>query len=74
MTQEEAQMFKKTGGKGPGDCKGKEECEAFCDNPDNMPECIDFGVKAGMMSPEEAEKSCREFTERRGGEIHQRRV
>lgn len=42
---------------GPGGCKGKAECEAYCDNPDHMVECVDFGVKAGFISPEDAEKA-----------------
>lgn len=40
---------------GPGGCKGKQECESFCEDPNNMEECANFAVQAGMMSPEEAE-------------------
>ena len=61
MTAEESEMALKMAKLGifggPGGCKGKEECESFCDNPDNMTECVDFAVKAGMMTPEEAEQA-----------------
>ena len=36
MKQEEFEMFKKTGGKDQGDCRGKEQCETFCNNPENQ--------------------------------------
>lgn len=52
MTQEDAQMFRKTGGKGPGNCKGKEECEAFCNNPENQEACFLFAKEHGLI-PEE---------------------
>jgi hypothetical protein len=58
ISPEEAEMIRKTGGKGPGGCQGKEECDAFCQNPDNMQECMEFGLKYGFMSPEE-EKNTR---------------
>lgn len=41
---------------GPGGCTGEEECQAFCENPDNMGECIDFAVLIGDMTEEEAEQ------------------
>lgn len=41
--------------KTPGNCKGKEQCEAFCGNPVHMAECADFGEKIGIMSKEDAE-------------------
>ncbi len=52
MSPEDAEMARKTGGKGPGGCKGKEECEAFCNNPDNQETCFNFGKEHGMI-PEE---------------------
>ena len=42
---------------GPGGCKGKEECEAFCDDVSHMMECVDFAERAGMMSPEDAARA-----------------
>ncbi len=53
MTQEEAQMFRKTGGKGPGDCKGRKECEAFCNDPSNQETCFAFGKEHGLISEED---------------------
>lgn len=44
---------------GPGGCKRKEECEAYCEDPEHMEECIDFAVRAGFMTPEEAEQAKR---------------
>ena len=52
MTLKEAEMVRKTGGKGPGGCKGKEECETFCNNPDNQETCFNFGKEQGLI-PEE---------------------
>ena len=56
MSPEEAEMVRRTGGKGPGDCRGKEACEAFCEDPANMGPCVDFAVENGFMSAEEAEQ------------------
>jgi hypothetical protein len=42
-------MARKTGGKGPGGCKGKEECDAFCNNPDNQETCFNFAKDNGMI-------------------------
>lgn len=50
-------MMRKTGGKGPGDCQGKEECEQYCDDPANIEECINFAVEAGFMPLKEAEQA-----------------
>ncbi|MDO8594775.1 MAG: hypothetical protein Q7R93_04675 [bacterium] len=53
MTEKEAEMAKKTGGKGPGGCIGRDACDAFCNNPENQQACIDFGRENGMISEEE---------------------
>ncbi len=42
-------------GQMPGNCKSKEQCEAYCANPDNMEECVVFAEKAGFMTQEEVE-------------------
>jgi len=61
MSQEEAEDALKmleaglTGG--PGGCQGKEKCDAFCNDLANMKECIEFSVKAGFMTSEEAEQA-----------------
>lgn len=40
---------------GPGGCRGKTECEIFCNDIAHTEECVDFAVRAGFMKPEEAE-------------------
>jgi len=49
MSEQDAEMARKTGGKGPGGCKGKEKCEAFCNNPDNQETCFNFAKDNGMI-------------------------
>src|SRR3989344_5114078 len=56
MNEKDAEMARKTGGKGPGGCKGKEMCEAFCNNPDNQETCFNFAKDNGMMPEEEIKK------------------
>ena len=56
-------MFKKTGGKGPGGCKGKDECEEFCGNPENQEACFNFGKEHNLIS-EEKMKEMREGAEK----------
>jgi len=60
MTTEEAEQAKKMMAAGlsggPGGCRGKEECETYCNELSHLQECMDFSVKAGFMTPEEAEK------------------
>lgn len=40
---------------GPGNCKGREECDLYCATPEHAEECVEFGVMAGFIDPEEAE-------------------
>ncbi|MCK5590549.1 MAG: hypothetical protein KAI72_01215, partial [Candidatus Pacebacteria bacterium] len=60
MSPEEAKsvllMIEKDITQGPGGCQSKEECDAYCDDPANTEECVNFAVKVGFMSPEEAER------------------
>jgi len=56
VSPEDAAMARKTGGKGPGGCKGKEECTALCDKPENQQMCLDFQLQYGLMSEEEVKK------------------
>lgn len=53
MSAEEVKMARKTGGKGPGGCKG-DACKTFCDNPDNRKVCLEFSLENDLMPPEEA--------------------
>ncbi len=55
MDPKEAEMAKKTKGKGPGGCRSKEECDAFCQQEGNMEICAQFAYENGMMTKEEFE-------------------
>lgn len=46
MTKEEAEMAKKTGGKGPGGCHSKEQCETYCKQ--NSEECMKWAKENGL--------------------------
>lgn len=45
-----ARNFKKTGMAGPGGCKGKTECQTYCNGPEHLDECVTFAEKNGLMS------------------------
>ncbi|KAF0132395.1 MAG: hypothetical protein FD145_1644 [Candidatus Saganbacteria bacterium] len=42
---------------GPGGCKGKEECEEYCNNIDHIDECIAFAEENNLIPPEELEEA-----------------
>lgn len=48
-------MAHKVGGKGPGGCKGKEACLAYCDKEENAEECAKFAIEKGLVSEKEKE-------------------
>ena len=52
ISQEELEMVKKTGGKGPGGCRGR-ACKTFCDNPDNQEACFEFAKEHGLISEDD---------------------
>jgi len=56
MTEQQAQISVKTGGRGPGECIGKEACDAFCSNPDNQEICFNFGKENGLIPQESLQK------------------
>jgi len=61
---EEIEMMKKMmeiDKMGPGGCRGREECDAYCNNPEHGEECFNFGKKHGLMPPEEIERMEREM-------------
>jgi hypothetical protein len=37
----------------PPPCRGKEDCDEYCNNPDNMEKCMTFAMEAGFMSEQE---------------------
>ncbi|MEK9153265.1 MAG: hypothetical protein AAB723_01550, partial [Patescibacteria group bacterium] len=41
----------------PPPCKGKEACDEYCGNPDNMETCMTFAMEAGFMSDQEKANS-----------------
>lgn len=52
-----ARKFMAAGSKGPGDCRGKDECEAYCNDIAHMDECITFAVENNLMPPKELEEA-----------------
>ncbi|MBI2003208.1 MAG: hypothetical protein HYS76_01345 [Candidatus Wildermuthbacteria bacterium] len=44
----------KKGAKLPGGCTSKESCETYCQDPNNVEECVSFAEAAGFIKPEEA--------------------
>lgn len=43
-------------GNGPGGCQSKDQCESYCKDQSHMAECVDFGVKAGFITQDQADK------------------
>jgi hypothetical protein len=41
----------------PPACRGKTECDTYCQSPDHIEECMTFSKAAGFMSPEEQANS-----------------
>ena len=52
MSKAEAEMARKTGGRGPGGCR-RDECEAYCENPENQDACFAFAKEHGLISEED---------------------
>ncbi|MDP1706451.1 MAG: hypothetical protein Q8L36_01385 [bacterium] len=52
MKPEDAAMARKTGGKGPGGCRGK-GCENFCQKSENQETCFNFAKENGLMNEQE---------------------
>ncbi|MBI2278603.1 MAG: hypothetical protein HYU81_00905 [Candidatus Brennerbacteria bacterium] len=55
MSKEEVAIAKKTGGKGPGGCRG-EECKTYCDNPANQGICFAFAKEHGLLKQEDLQR------------------
>lgn len=65
MKPEDAEMYKKTGGKGPGGCKG-DECKEYCNVPEHQNVCFKFAEESGLIPKEQLEemkKNQERFTE-----------
>lgn len=46
---ETAKKFVASGSKGPGACRGKNECEAYCNDINHIDECVAFAEKNNLM-------------------------
>ena len=60
MSDEELSQAKKflaVGEKGPGGCKGKDSCEQYCDDINNIDECISYAEKNNLMPPQKLEEA-----------------
>jgi hypothetical protein len=51
------QMMEKGITTGPGGCQKKEECDDFCQKPENKDECIEFSHKAGFMDDQQYDQA-----------------
>src|SRR3989344_4842680 len=51
LSGEEAEMVRKTGGRGPGCCRGREQCETYCQT--HQDECFAFAEEHDLISPED---------------------
>ncbi len=62
-TEEEIVEMKKIaraverGSKLPGECRSKNDCEAYCEKPDHAKECIAFAEASGILDGEELEEA-----------------
>ncbi|MDP3974800.1 MAG: hypothetical protein Q8P88_00740 [Candidatus Jorgensenbacteria bacterium] len=66
VSKEEAEMAKKTGGKGPGGCR-KDECKTYCDNPANQEACFAFAKEHGLIPKEDLQRMEQGKTQMRQG-------
>ncbi len=60
MSKEEIELAKKfiaTGSKGPGGCRGKDECDTYCNDIAHIDECVAFAVENNLMPPAELEEA-----------------
>lgn len=60
IPKEELKMAKKflaAGSKGPGDCDSKQACETFCNDVNNINECLAYAEKNELMSGAELEEA-----------------
>ena len=55
ITNQEREIMKKTGGKGPGGCRGR-ACQTFCDNIANQKTCFEFGKEHGFISEQDIQR------------------
>ncbi len=52
-----AKNFIAGGFKGPGNCNGKKECQAYCEDKNHIDECVSYAEEKGLMSVQELQKA-----------------
>lgn len=52
---------------GPGGCKTKEDCQAYCSNSENSSECVAFISGTGLISSDKAVEMLSEFQKMKDG-------
>ncbi len=67
ITEQEAEIIRKTQGKGPGGCQGERECDNYCSKEENFEKCIDFAESNGLITKQEAEQARKTGGEGPGG-------
>lgn len=55
ISKEEADIVKKTGGRGPGGCRGR-ACKSFCEDPANQEVCFEFAKENGLIKEEDLQR------------------
>lgn len=55
-SKEEVEMFKKTGGRGPGGCRGR-ACETYCNDPAHQEECFNWAKEHGVLREEDLQRA-----------------
>ena len=49
MDEKDARMMRETGGRGPGDCQGQDQCMDYCEGEDNMKACMEFALRYELV-------------------------
>jgi Zn ribbon nucleic-acid-binding protein len=60
LSEEEIKIAKKfvaSGSKGPGSCKGKDECQNYCEDKAHIDECVSYSEENDLMSQDELQKA-----------------
>ncbi|MEK9173290.1 MAG: hypothetical protein AAB594_01820 [Patescibacteria group bacterium] len=66
MKKEEAELARKSGGQGPGGCRGR-ECETYCNDQNHQEECFKFAEERGLIPKEELERAKEGFVRMKAG-------
>ncbi|TSC82049.1 MAG: Uncharacterized protein G01um101420_579 [Parcubacteria group bacterium Gr01-1014_20] len=66
MKKEEAELARKSGGQGPGGCRGR-ECETYCNDQSHQEECFKFAEEHGLIPKEDLERAKEGFVRMKAG-------